>query len=49
MMWTGETVLGARVYQPQAYGFAFLSLVACCLAGALCMLGVRETYCRTQA
>lgn len=49
LAWTGETALGVRVYDPGAYRLAFASLIACCLAGFLSLLAVRETYCRTQA
>jgi MFS family permease len=47
--WTGETVLGARVYAPGAYRLALASLIACCLGGLLCLLAVRETFCRPRA
>ena len=49
LAWTGETALGVRVYDPGAYRLAFASLIVCCLVGFLCLLAVRETYCRTQA
>lgn len=49
LAWTGETVLGARVYDPAAYRLAFVSVIVCCIAGLLCLLGVRETYCRSQS
>lgn len=48
LAWTGETALGARVYDADAYRVAFASLVACCVVGFLCLLAVRETYCRAQ-
>ena len=48
LAWTGETALGARVYAPGAYRLALTSLIACCLGGLLCLLAVRETFCRTQ-
>jgi MFS family permease len=49
MAWTGEMAQGARVYDTGAYVVALSSLVACCLAGLLCLLAVRETYCRPRA
>jgi MFS family permease len=49
LAWTGETALGARVYAPGAYRLALASLVACCLGGLLCLLAVRETFCRPRA
>ena len=39
---------GARVYHAEAYRLAFASLIACCIGGFLCLLAVRETYCRPQ-
>ncbi len=49
LAWNGETAHGARVYDTGAYQLAFLSLIACCVGGFLCLLAVRETYCRPQA
>ena len=49
LAWTGETLLGARVYQANDYRVAFASLIACCIGGLLCLLAVRETYSRPQA
>jgi MFS family permease len=49
LAWTGETALGARIYDIAAYRIAFGSLIACCLVGLACLLAVRETYCRPQA
>ena len=49
LAWTGETALGARVYQTGDYRLALASLIACGLAGVLCLLRVRETFCRPQA
>jgi MFS family permease len=49
LAWTGQTALGARVYTPGAYRLAFASLVGCCLCGVLCVLAVRETFCRPRA
>jgi MFS family permease len=46
--WMGEVTLGARIYSADAYRLAFLSLIACCIGGLLCLLGVRETYCRPR-
>jgi MFS family permease len=46
MAWAGETSQGARIYDTAAYQLAFASLVACCVGGLLCLLAVRETYCR---
>jgi MFS family permease len=49
LAWTGETLLGARVYSLPAYRLALGSLIACCLGGLLCLLAVRETFCRPRA
>jgi MFS family permease len=49
LAWGGQTSLGARIYDTGAYQLAFLSLIACCIGGFLCLLAVRETYCRQQA
>ena len=49
LAWTGETSLGARVYDAGGYRLALASLMACCLGGLLCLVAVRETYCRPQA
>jgi MFS family permease len=49
LAWTGETAFGARLYDTGAYRLAFASLIACCLAGLLCLIAVRETFCRQQA
>jgi MFS family permease len=48
LSWTGQTALGARVYGPGAYRLALASLVACGLGGLLCLLAVRETFCRPR-
>lgn len=48
LAWTGEVASGTRVYHAEAYRLAFGSLIACCIAGFLCLLAVRETYCRPQ-
>jgi len=49
LAWKGETSAGARVYDLAAFHFAFSSLLVCGLAGLLCLLAVRETYCRPVA
>jgi MFS family permease len=49
LAWTGDMALGSRVYDTEAYRVALSLLIACCIAGLLCLLGVRETYCRGQA
>lgn len=49
LAWTGETALGARIYQADDYRIALASLIACCVGGFLCLLAVRETHCRPQA
>jgi len=49
LAWTGETALGARLHDTGAYRLALASIIACCLGGLLCLLAVRETYCRPQA
>jgi MFS family permease len=49
LAWTGQMALGARLYEVGEYRLALSSLIACGLAGSLCLLWVRETYCRLQA
>jgi MFS family permease len=49
LAWSGQTALGARVYQAADYRTAFISLIACGIGGLACLLAVRETYCRQQA
>jgi MFS family permease len=49
LAWTGETAFGAPVYSIGAYHFAFASLIACCLGGLVCLIGVRETLARPRA
>ena len=49
LAWTGETALGARVYDTGAYHVALASLIVSGFAGFLCLTAVRETYCRPQA
>jgi MFS family permease len=46
MAWAGQIAQGARVYDTGAYRFALSSLLVCGAAGFLCLLAVRETYCR---
>lgn len=46
LAWTGRTSLGARIYEAEAYRLALGSLIGCCLVGFLCLLAVRESYCR---
>jgi len=48
LAWTGQTSHGARIYDTGAYRVALTSLVACCLGGLLCLLAVRETFCRPR-
>ncbi len=49
LAWTGQTAAGARVYEAADYRLAFLSLIACGIGGLICLLAVRETYCRQTA
>jgi MFS family permease len=44
--WAGETAAGARIYDLAAYHLAFSSLLVVGLTGLLCLLAVRETYCK---
>lgn len=44
--WDGTLVGGARVYAVETYRFAFLSLVAAAIVSLICVLLMRETYCR---
>lgn len=46
LAWAGGTAHGARIYDTGAYRLALASLVVCCIGGFLCLLAVRETYCR---
>jgi MFS family permease len=46
LAWAGELAQGARVYAPEAYRVALSSLIACGAGAALCVLAVRETFCR---
>jgi len=48
LAWAGETAHGARVYAPEAYRLALTSLIVCCAGGVLCVLAVRETFCRPR-
>jgi MFS family permease len=49
LAWKGETSAGARIYDMAAFYLAFSSLLVCGVAGLLCLLGVRETYCQPVA
>jgi MFS family permease len=49
LAWAGDMAVGIRLYDADAYRFALASLVACCVAGLVFLLAVRETYCRPQA
>jgi len=46
LAWAGQTSHGARVYDTGAYRLALVSLIACSVGGFLCLLAVRETFCR---
>jgi MFS family permease len=46
LAWAGDFAHGLRVYDSAAYRLALASLLACCLGGLLCLLAVRETFCR---
>ena len=46
LAWTGATLQGARVYDADAYRLALTSLIVFCAGGFVCLLFVRETYCR---
>ncbi|NNE23680.1 MAG: MFS transporter [Rhizobiales bacterium] len=46
--WDGTLIEGARAYTPEQYRFAFWSLLAWTVAGALLATRLRETYCTTQ-
>jgi MFS family permease len=48
LAWAGGTAHGARIYDTGAYHLALASLVVCCIGGFLCLLAVRETYCRPR-
>jgi len=46
---SGEIAQGARVYDTGAYRLALTSLLVSSFAGLLCLVFVRETYCRPRA
>jgi len=46
LAWAGGVSQGARVYDTSAYSLAFASLVVFGIAGFLCLLAVRETFCK---
>jgi MFS family permease len=48
LAWADGTGHGARVYDTGAYRLALTSLIVCCIGGFLCLLAVRETYCRPR-
>jgi MFS family permease len=48
LAWKGESATGARIYDTGAYRMALVSLIVCCLGGLVCILAVRETFCRPQ-
>jgi hypothetical protein len=47
--WNGGMLAGARVYDLAAYHLAFSSLLIMGAVGLVCLLAVRETYCRSVA
>jgi MFS family permease len=47
LAWAGGFAHGARAYDSVAYRLALASLLACSLAGLLCLRPVRETFCRS--
>jgi MFS family permease len=49
LVWAGETSHGVRVYTVDSYRVALAVLIACGLAGLLCLRAVRETHSRPQA
>lgn len=46
LAWRGEMLAGARVYDPGAYRWALMTLVAACVVAFACTLAIRETFCR---
>ena len=46
--WTGEMAAGARLYDAAAYRLSFSVLVAGAIAGLVCAIAMRETYCRQR-
>ena len=46
LAWAGGVSQGARVYDTSAYSLAFASLVVFGIVGLLCLLAVRETFCK---
>ena len=46
LRWAGEVIDGARVYDADAYRFAFAVLVAGAVAGLAAAAATRETWCR---
>lgn len=48
LVWAGRLSQGARIYDIGAYRLALASLVVSSIAGLLCLLAVRETYCKPK-
>ena len=49
LAWKGGTLQGARLYATGDYQLALASLIVCAVGGFLCLVAVRETYCRPYA
>jgi MFS family permease len=47
--WNGQMASGARIYDPAAYRFSFIALIAGSAIGLLCTVAMRETHCRQTA
>ncbi len=47
--WQGQMDAGARIYDPEAYRFAFSAVVIGAFLGLLCTFAIRETYCQQKA
>jgi len=48
LAWAGGTAHGARIYDAGAYRIALTSLLVCGAMGFVCLLAVRETFCRPR-
>ena len=49
LVWTGKSLAGVRIYEPDQYRLALSALIACGVLGLLCLFAVKETWCRQQA
>jgi MFS family permease len=48
LKWRGQIEAGGRIYDAEAYQLAFSAIVAMAVVGLVCVLAMKETYCRPQ-